>query len=138
MKDHCETLLGSGGRLNSRSNGELSPMSGVIRTHEDLLNKSKGIQTQGMFNDDIPELSDTSYQQLMMMPSKFAQDPNCEISKAQLLLLDKLNLQNIIDNKNMAHAITAMDLLRMDGVLIGDQYPLPSAIDEENTNSGGT
>ena len=69
-----------------------------------------------MFNDDIPELSDTSYQQLMMMPSKFAQDPNCEISKAQLLLLDKLNLQNIIDNKNMAHAITAMDLLRMDGV----------------------
>ena len=62
MKDHCETLLGSaGGRLNTKSNGELSPMSGVIRTHEDLFNKSKGIQTQGMFNEDIPELSDTSY-----------------------------------------------------------------------------
>ena len=43
MKDHCETLLGSGGHLNTRSNGELSPMSGVIRTHEDLFNKSKGI-----------------------------------------------------------------------------------------------
>ena len=57
---------------------------------------------------------------MMMMPSKFAQgDPNCEISKAQLLLLDKLNLQSIIDNKNMAHAITAMDLFRMEGIDVG-------------------
>ena len=32
-----------------------------------------------------------------------------------MLLLDKLNLQTIIDNKNMAHAVTAMDLLRMEG-----------------------
>ena len=31
------------------------------------------------------------------------------------MLLDKLNLQSIIDNKNMAHAVTALDLLRMDG-----------------------
>ena len=61
MKDQCETLLGSGGHLNTKSHGELSPMSGVIRTHEALLNKSKGIQTQGMFNDDLPELSDASY-----------------------------------------------------------------------------
>ena len=129
MKDQCETLLGgSGGLLNTKSHGELSPMSGMIRTHEDLLNKSKGIQTQGMFNDDLPELSDASYQQLMVMPSKFAQGPNCEISKAQLLLLDKLNLQSIIDNKNMAHAITAMDLLRMEGIEVSPQQ-LPTPVE---------
>ena len=81
MKDHCETLLGSN-QLNTKSHAELSPMSGVIRTHEDLFNKSKGIQATGMFNDDLQELSDMSYQNLMMMPSKFASDPNCEISKA--------------------------------------------------------
>ena len=63
----------------------------------------------------------------MVMPSKFAQDPNCEISKAQLLLLDKLNLQSIIDNKNMAHAITAMDLLRMEGVEVGPEH-LPAEV----------
>ena len=74
----------------------------------------------------------------MVMPSKFGQDPNCEISKAQLLLLDKLNLQSIIDNKNMAHAITALDLLRMDGVQIGDhQIPPLSSTDEENTTHYG-
>jgi hypothetical protein len=31
------------------------------------------------------------------------------------MLLEKMNLQNIIDNKNIAHEVTAMDLLRMDG-----------------------
>ena len=85
MKDHCETLLGSGGRMNTRSNGELSPMSGVIRTNEDIINKSKGIQTQVVFNDEMPEeLSDSSYQKLLMMPEKLAKGngPNCEISKA--------------------------------------------------------
>ena len=51
----------------------------------------------------------------MVMPSKFGHESN-ELNKAQLLLLDKLNLQSIIDNKNMAHAITAEDLLRMDGL----------------------
>ena len=62
----------------------------------------------------------------MMMPSKFAQDPHCEVSKAQLLLLDKLNLQSIIDNKNMAHAITAMDLFRMEGIEVGPVPDLPN------------
>ena len=40
-------------------------------------------------------------------------------------MLDKMNLQNIIDNKNLAHAITAMDLLRMDGyeIIEEDFYP---------------
>ena len=32
-----------------------------------------------------------------------------------MLLLDKLNLQSIIDNKNMSHAMTALDLFRLDG-----------------------
>ena len=43
-------------------------------------------------------------------------EPSGEFNKDQLMLLDKLNLQSIIDNKNMAHAVTAQDLLRMEGI----------------------
>lgn len=49
------------------------------------------------------------------MNNKFGNEPKSEINKDQLLLLEKLNLQSIINNKNMAHAITASDLLKLEG-----------------------
>ena len=71
------------------------------------------------------------------MPSKFGKEPNCELSKAQLLLLDKMNLQSIIDNKNMAHAITASDLLRLDGIEILEEQPIPGYAAANNVMSSG-
>ena len=69
--------------------------------------------------DDLLKLSETSSLNYAFANVNNAKDrPVCEISKAQLLLLDKLNLQNIIDTKNMAHAMTALDLLKLDGYLV--------------------
>lgn len=71
-----------------------------------------------------------------MMPSKFAYgEPICEVSKAQLLLLDKLNLQSIIDNKNMAHAVTAMDLFRMEGAEMNPIADLILELQYNNINN---
>ena len=61
-----------------------------------------------------------------------------EISKAQLLLLDKLNLQNIIDNKNMAHAMTALDLLRLEGYDVHDPVDLRSFIEVRMRSRDGS
>ena len=60
------------------------------------------------------DVSESSYNQFKMA-SKLNQEPNYELSRQQLILLDKMNLQNIISNKNMAHAVTALDLLRAEG-----------------------
>ena len=85
----------------------------VVTGGAPVIIESKGIQTFANFGDQ-PDLSEISNRQ-HLIGSKFDQDSKCELNQAQILLLDKLNLQSIIDNKNLAHAVTALDLYEMEG-----------------------
>ena len=46
-----------------------------------------------------------------------------------------MNLQSIIDNKNMSHAVTALDLLKMDGYEVIEES---TDINNNNLDSGFT
>ena len=54
----------------------------------------------------MDHLSENSFDKFEMN-SKIIREQESELNQTQLFLLDKLNLQNIIENKNLSHAITA-------------------------------